>query len=195
MYAPVTMFAIVGFFRVVKSTEEPKIRLRSIHTWLFLFILTGIIGLMIERSPFFVSHWSDDNRYLTPIIAPSTLLFASLLPQSQNPSFWRNQRFQFLTIGLLVTGLLVTIPRLLWQGSRKPMTTSRGLFTEGRFDLTFFYEYTSTPAWILDAQFFWHPFSERLTYTSYEVASLLVSCLTLSLLLWKWKAEAFLEEE
>ena len=36
---------------------------QSIETWLALFIIAGLVGLMIERSPFFVSHWSDDNRY------------------------------------------------------------------------------------------------------------------------------------
>lgn len=75
------------------------------------------------------------------------------------------------------------------------MPTSRGLALNGKFDLTYFYEYTSTPTWILDAQFFWHPFSERLTYASYEVAAFIFSLIGLGLLMLKFPNQQYVEEE
>ena len=70
------------------------------------------------------------------------------------------------------------------------MSVSRGLNREGRFDLRHYYQETGTPHWILDAQYAWHPFAERLTYSSYEVASLLVSCLTILVITWTWWGES-----
>ena len=195
IYVPAVLLAVISYFRVLKFEDGSSFGLRSTETWLLMFILMGIIGLMIDRSPFFVSHWSDDNRYFTPILAPSALLCAKLMPRESHPEFWRNQRFQILCVGLTLTAMMVAIPRLLWQGTRKPMSVSRGLHTEGRFDLTHYYENTGTPHWILDAQFSWHPFSERLTYATYEVVPLLLSCLTIALVMWKWRTKLVIDEE
>ncbi|HIL64844.1 MAG TPA: hypothetical protein EYG33_01625 [Candidatus Poseidoniales archaeon] len=195
IYVPAVLLAVISYFRVLKFDDDSTLGLRSTETWLLMFILMGIIGLMIERSPFFVSHWSDDNRYFTPLLAPSALLCAKLLPQQSHAEFWKNRRFQMLCGGLTLTAMMVAIPRLLWQGTRKPMSVSRGLHKEGRFDLTHFYENTGTPHWILDAQFSWHPFSERLTYATYEVVSLLLSCLTIALVMWKWRTKLGIDEE
>ena len=75
------------------------------------------------------------------------------------------------------------------------MPTSRGLALNGRFDLTYFYEYTSTLIWILDAQYFWDPFSERLTYASYEVAAFIFSLIGLGLLMLKFPNQQDVAEE
>ena len=190
MYVPAIMLALLTYAGSLKAGHESAQGLRTTETWLFMFIIMGIVGLMVERSPFFVSHWSDDNRYFTPLLAPASLLCAKLFPQRSHAGLWSNRRFQFLCVGLTATALTVAIPRLLWQGTRKPMSVSRGLNREGRFDLRHYYQETGTPHWILDAQYAWHPFAERLTYSSYEVASLLVSCLTILVITWTWWGES-----
>ena len=195
MYAPVIVLAILCYAIHMAKSRSKTTNFQSMETWFVLFILTGIIGLMIERSPFFVSHWSDDNRYLTPMIAPSALLCARLIPNLLGPNHWMKRKNQLAGICLLICMFCLTIPRLLWQGTRKPMPTSRGLALNGKFDLTYFYEYTNTPTWILDAQFFWHPFSERLTYAGYEVVALIFSLIGIGLLMLKLPNKQDVEEE
>ena len=194
MYAPVIVLAILIHIRTMwKGTDDREIL--TAKNWFFMFILIGFAGLMVERSPFFVSHWSDDNRYFTPMIAPSAILCSMHMPSSKKDGIWKERHMFALIGGLCSTLVLVALPRMLWRGTRRPMTTAIGLLTDGRFDLTFFYHYTNTPRWILDAQFYWHPFSERLTYATYEVAALLVSVASISYLLWNWKGTEHNDEE
>ena len=67
MYAPIIIFAIICYAIHLSRTKLRTTNFQSIETWLALFIIAGIVGLMIERSPFFVSHWSDDNLSLIHI--------------------------------------------------------------------------------------------------------------------------------
>ena len=108
--------------------------------------------------------------------------------EHENKFYRNNTSSRLLIFGMTVCSLLVVIPRLLWEGSRRPMAPAMGSIKGGAFDLTTEYELSGTPHWILDSQFTWHPFSERLPLATYEIIAVIVAITICSFFVWShWR--------
>ena len=191
-YCPIVILALIAAPITWNSDYKSSnvttngIKNNGLKLLMILWLLWGIFSLIIDRSPFYVSHWNDDIRYFIPLVTPAVILLGIVIVE-QKERFVNDYKNAILLIAtMVVCSLLVTIPRLLWEGTRRPMSKSMGLAKEGRFDLTNMYEYTNTPNWILDAQYAWHPFTERLAFATYEIFAIIISISMISFITWSY---------
>ena len=88
---------------------------------------------------------------------------------------------------LTFVGLLNLIPRLLFAGRRQPFSWEAAKYKDAMFSLEGIRNLTETPEWVLNAQFAWRPFPWRLWLNQFEVFSILLTIIALSLILYTFK--------
>ena len=189
-YCPILILALLitplTWNKENKENSIEGININNVKVLMICWITWGLFSLIIDRSPFYVSHWNDDVRYFTPIVAPAAILLGIIIVE-QKEYIFSDYRKPIAFVALTgLCSIIVSVPRLLWEGTRRPMSKSMGLETEGRFDLTNLYTNTNTPHWILDAQYAWHPFAERLPLATYEIFAIIISISMISFITWSY---------
>ena len=200
-YCPIAILAVLTTLLTWNKSDGLQknmtngIKNNGLKILMILWILWGMFSLIIDRSPFYVSHWNDDMRYFIPLVAPSVILLGIVMVEQKERFVKDLKKPILLVVTMGLCSLLVAIPRLLWEGTRRPMSKSMGLAKEGKFDLTNMYEYTNTPHWVLDSQYAWHPFTERLALTTYEIFAIIISLSTISYIIWSFFQKENLEDD
>ena len=145
---------------------------------------THLFLLVIQGSPFYFTHWNDDVRYLLPFVPAGALMMSGALSVHPQPS---KRSFPIGLALLTFVGILNLIPRLLFAGRRQPFSWEAAKYKDAIFSLESIRNLTATPEWVLNAQFAWRPFPWRLWLNQFEIFSIILTTIAVSLLLYTLK--------
>jgi len=175
-----TPIVLLGCALVIQS--RPSLHTLSGRTAAAGIILfsTHLFLLIVHGTPFYFTHWNDDVRYLIAFVPAGTLMMAGALSPHSRP----HQPAFPAGLGILTfVGLLNLLPRLLFAGRRQPFSWEAAKYKDAMFSLESIRKLTDTPEWVLNAQFAWRPFPWRLWLNQFEVFSILLTAIAVTLLL------------